>query len=153
MLKRSVYSDGLLNEGNKKIVDSEAVLRLAAICQSDDEANDPVNAAAAPMIYRAISDQLSGDLGGEAVVLSLKSGKYYGLNTLGARIWELLQAPRSLEVIEAIILSEFEVDADECHVEVTAFIDLLESEGLVENLNGFISEVPAATDNGKGPVS
>ena len=31
--------------------------------------------------------QASCDLGGEAVLLNLESGQYYGLDPVGARIW------------------------------------------------------------------
>ena len=130
---------------------SEAVLNLTGICRSDGTADDQV--ISAPMLYKAISEQLSGDLGGEAVILSLRTGQYYGLNSIGARIWELLQAPNSIPAIEATILSEFEVEPDECHDQVSSFIRLLESEGLIESLNGFASEVRSATDEGKGADS
>ena len=130
---------------------SEAVLNLTGICRSDGTADDQV--ISAPMLYKAISEQLSGDLGGEAVILSLRTGQYYGLNSIGARIWELLQVPNSAPAIEETILSEFEVEPDECHDQVSSFIRLLESEGLIESLNGFASEVRSATDEGKGADS
>lgn len=129
-------------------MDSEAILGLAGICRSESAAGDSAEAVLTPVIYKAITEQLSGDLGGEAVILSLKTGKYYGLNTLGARIWELLQTPRSTAVIEATILSEFDVGADECSTEVRSFIDLLKSEGLVESVNGF-AKVPPTGDDGQ----
>ena len=36
-------------------------------------------------------DQVSADLSGEAAILNLKSGIYYGLDNVGARIWTLVQ--------------------------------------------------------------
>ena len=121
---------------------------LAGICRSEGGSGDSVEAVLTPVIYKAITEQLSGDLGGEAVILSLKTGKYYGLNTLGARIWELLQTPRSTAAIEEAILSEFDVEADECSTEVRSFIDLLKSEGLIESVNGF-AELHPTDDDGK----
>ena len=129
-------------------MDSEAILGLRGVCRTDVGANDHIEVVLTPVIYRAITEQLSGDLGGEAVILSLKTGKYYGLNALGVRIWELLQTPHSTEAIEAAILSEFDVEADECSMEVRSFIDLLKSEGLIESVNGFV-EVPQTSDDGK----
>lgn len=39
----------------------------------------------------ASRDQVSCDLSGEAALLSLKTGVYYGLNPVGAHIWSLIQ--------------------------------------------------------------
>ena len=129
-------------------MESEAILGLTGICRSSGGTDDHIEVVLTPVIYRAITEQLSGDLGGEAVILSLKTGKYYGLNTLGVRIWELLQTPRSAAAIEAVILSEFDVEADECRSEVRSFMELLKSEGLIESVNGF-AEVPPTGDDGK----
>ena len=40
--------------------------------------------------------QLSTKLSGEAVILGLHDGVYYGLDGAGARIWELVQQPAAL---------------------------------------------------------
>ena len=40
-------------------------------------------------------DQVSCDLAGEAAILNLKNGVYYGLNTVGARVWNLVQEPKT----------------------------------------------------------
>jgi hypothetical protein len=42
---------------------------------------------------RATRDQVSSDLKGEVAILDLKAGVYYGLDAVGARVWELLQGP------------------------------------------------------------
>lgn len=116
------------------------------MCVTGSEADDRADeAASAPALYQAISEQLSGDLGGEAVVLSLKTGKYYGLNLLGARIWELLRDPITLSSIEATIMAEFDVQPDECHAEVNSFIGLLESEGLIERVDDTGSNISSTT--------
>jgi hypothetical protein len=46
-------------------------------------------------IVVATKDQVSSDLGGEVAILDLKAGVYYGLDTVGARIWNLIQEPRA----------------------------------------------------------
>ena len=143
-----------MKQGIEMAVESEAILGLAGIYGPDGaKAVDPVRVASTPVIYKAITEQLSGDLGGEAVILSLKTGKYYGLNTLGARIWELLQTPMSMVMIEARILEEFDVEVDECHQEVSSFISLLQTEGLIETVDGFVSEIPSTEADGKEPGS
>ena len=44
-------------------------------------------------IVVASPDQVSSDLAGEIVMLNLASGTYYGLDEVGARIWNLVQQP------------------------------------------------------------
>src|SRR2546427_11651852 len=41
-------------------------------------------------------EQISCNLAEEAVVLGLKAGVYYGLNSVAARIWNLIQEPKTV---------------------------------------------------------
>ena len=47
----------------------------------------------------AVSDEVvAREVGGEMVLLDLASGQYFGLDTVGGRIWELLsERPRTLK--------------------------------------------------------
>ncbi|PYO16907.1 MAG: PqqD family protein, partial [Gemmatimonadetes bacterium] len=47
-------------------------------------------AIATSSVVVATKDQVSSDLAGEAIVLSLRTAMYYGLDQVGARIWELV---------------------------------------------------------------
>lgn len=66
------------------------------------------------LLVAAAPEQISSDLAGEAVILQLKTGIYYGLNEVGARIWELVQRPRTVSSLRDTILSEYEVDLETC---------------------------------------
>jgi len=84
----------------------------------------------------ASSRQVSSDLGGEAVILHLESGVYYGLNEVGAAIWALLREPKAVGEIEQAILTEFDVDAERCQKDVIALLRQFEADGLIEVLDG-----------------
>ena len=45
-------------------------------------------------MIRVSPDQISCDIGGEAVLLQLQRGQYYGLNQIGAQVWKMLQKGR-----------------------------------------------------------
>jgi hypothetical protein len=77
-------------------------------------------------------EQVSCDLGGEAAILNLKSGVYYGLDPVGARIWNLIQEPKSLNEIREILLKEYDVEPDRCDRDLLALLQKLASEGLIE---------------------
>jgi len=57
---------------------------------------EPAAALTAGTVLVAARDQVSAELEGEAVILHLADGIYYGLDGAGALVWELLRDPRSL---------------------------------------------------------
>ncbi len=84
----------------------------------------------------AANDQVSSDLGGEVAILHLKAGVYYGLETVGARIWSLIQKPRPVKEIRDILVSEYEVEPDRCESDLIALLQSLADEGLIEVRDG-----------------
>jgi hypothetical protein len=83
-------------------------------------------------IVLAVKDQVSADLAGEAVILNLKSGVYYGLNAVGGRVWQLLQEPRTVAAILDTLLEEYEVDRDSCDRDLLALLQELATAELIE---------------------
>ena len=77
-------------------------------------------------------DQLSCDLAGEAAILDIKSGTYYGLNTIGARIWNLIQSPKNVKEVLDVLLEEYDVETDRCEKELLDLLHELEAKGLIE---------------------
>jgi Coenzyme PQQ synthesis protein D (PqqD) len=84
----------------------------------------------------AVKDQVSSGLAGEVVILNLSSGMYYGLNALGARVWELIQEPRQVSVIRDAILGEYDVVPERCEHDLLAVLQQLARERLIEVRDG-----------------
>lgn len=85
-----------------------------------------------PLSIVVCSDEnLSCELQGEAVVLNLQSGIYFGLNPLGARIWELIQQPAKVCFIRDELLKEFRVDPYQCEADLLAFLKQLQANDLI----------------------
>jgi hypothetical protein len=80
----------------------------------------------------ASENQVSSDLGGEIACLNLRSGIYYGLDAVGARIWELIQDPRTVSEIRDVILEEYDVELERCERDLLALLDQLAAEDLIE---------------------
>jgi len=80
----------------------------------------------------ASPDQLSCELGGEAAILNMKSGRYYGLDPIGARIWSLIQKPVKVAEVRDTLLEEYEVAAEQCEAELIGLLEKLAGAGLVE---------------------
>jgi hypothetical protein len=77
-------------------------------------------------------NQVSSDLAGEAVILNLQSGTYYGLNAVGALIWNLIQSPITVDQIRAALLKEYEVEPEVCDRDLQMLLEDLQSVGLIE---------------------
>jgi hypothetical protein len=67
----------------------------------------------------------------EAVMMSVTAGRYYGLNAVASRIWELLETPKTIAQLCAQICEEFEVDIQTCEAEVLKFVQDLIDNGIV----------------------
>lgn len=72
------------------------------------------------------------DLAGEAVILDLDSGLYYGLEAVGARIWELLRDPIRVAALRDTLLGEYDVAPKVCQSDLLAVLGELLSAGLIE---------------------
>lgn len=84
----------------------------------------------------AVKGQVSSDLGGEVAILNLDAGMYYGLNDVGARVWEMIQEPKPVSEIHATILEEYDVEPAEGKRDVLALLRELANEGLIEVRDG-----------------
>jgi len=83
-------------------------------------------------IVAAVAQQASCELSGEAVVLHFPSGLYFGLNSVGARIWALLGEPVRVDDLCARLLEEYEVDPDRCRRDLLAILHELIDARLIE---------------------
>lgn len=81
-------------------------------------------------------DQVSATVDGEEVVLHLGSGVYFGLDGVGARVWELLESPRTLSELVKRITEEYVVEPEECEHDLRRFLGELERKGLVRRTDG-----------------
>jgi hypothetical protein len=84
----------------------------------------------------AVPNQISSSLGAEAVILELTQGVYYGLNEVGARIWELLKEPREAGQIRDVLLDEYEVEPEAVTRDVLGLLTELAGRGLIEVRDG-----------------
>jgi hypothetical protein len=82
-------------------------------------------------IVVASSEQLSSDLADETVILNLADSTYYGLDSVGTRIWSLVQEPKQVREIVDTLVEEYEVEPDRCERDVLALLDDLMSHSLV----------------------
>jgi hypothetical protein len=80
----------------------------------------------------AASSQVSSRVGDEIAILGLDQGVYYGLNSTGARVWDLLQTPIRVREICAALVTEYEVDEDAARRDLVDILARLHDAGLIE---------------------
>jgi hypothetical protein len=80
----------------------------------------------------AAGDFLDSEFGTELVILNLQDGVYYGLEEVGARIWELLQEPTTIAAIREVLVSEYEVEPGRCERDIRKLLGELAARGLLQ---------------------
>jgi len=72
------------------------------------------------------------NVGDEAVLLDLKTERYLGLDSVSARIWQVLTGGGSVQSAYETLLAEFDVEPDRLHSDLEEFVQELFQFGLVE---------------------
>jgi hypothetical protein len=83
-------------------------------------------------IIKVAKEQVSCDLAGEAVILNLKSGQYFGLNEVGARIWALIQEPKTVDELLQALFEEYDVTLDQLERDLLALLEKMVAKKLIE---------------------
>ncbi len=87
------------------------------------------------MIRVAIPETvLFRDLDGEAVLLATESGKYFGLNEVGTRMWSLLRLHGNVEAVCDSLLAEYDVSEEHLREDIARFVDTLADRGLIKHV-------------------
>jgi hypothetical protein len=71
------------------------------------------------------------DLDGEAVVLDLNGGQYYGLDEVGTRMWTLVTTQPSIEAACLMLLAEYDVDELRLRHDLDKLVCRLVDQGLL----------------------
>ena len=87
-------------------------------------------------IVVASPDQVSSDLAGETVLLSMTTAHYYGLAGVGARIWSLVSEPVTVASICDTIAQEYDAPAQQIETDVVKFLEALADHRLIEVRSG-----------------
>lgn len=80
----------------------------------------------------ATKEQVWCNMDKEAVILNTRDGKYYELNPVGADFWQLIQEPRTIDEITAMILEEYDVERDVLEQDLYELVHELLTKELVD---------------------
>lgn len=77
------------------------------------------------------TDLVFSEVDDEITMMHIETGKYYGLNRVGAVIWNLLDEPTGFGAVCDALVTRFEVEPAQCRAEVEAFVSQMAAAGLV----------------------
>ena len=81
----------------------------------------------------------TADLDGEAVLLDVNSGIYYGLSGVGVRVMELIRVPTLIQEVLDTLVSEYDVQMDRLQRDVLAFLQDMEERELIRIHQGEVA--------------
>ncbi len=77
------------------------------------------------------NEVLFRELAGEAVLLDLKSQRYFGLDEVGTRIWQLLAEHRTTGPVLAAMIAEYDAEPAVLAADLETFLARLEAAELI----------------------
>jgi hypothetical protein len=82
--------------------------------------------------YRRAVELLEADINDELVALEPAKGACFGFNSVANDVWRKLAQPRSFDELRSDLLSEYDVDEDQCTEELSALLDDMTRAKLIE---------------------
>lgn len=84
------------------------------------------------LILEARTELLEANVAEEAVLLDPEAGVYYGVNSVGATVWEVLQEPASIGELRDAVVEEYGISREACERDLAVFLEELAAQDLIE---------------------
>lgn len=81
---------------------------------------------------RKSDHQVSCDLNGEVALLNLTTAQYFGLDQVGAHVWQALDGTKRVSDLVAAVLDAYDVEEERCTADLIALVGKLANAGLVD---------------------
>jgi hypothetical protein len=89
-------------------------------------------AAIMKLKWQTSTEILSSKIDEEAILMSIEADSYFGLDSVGSRIWELLSIkPATAEDLVVLLMDDYDIDKKTCQEDVQLFIDEMSVKKLI----------------------
>jgi hypothetical protein len=78
------------------------------------------------------AEPLTATVDGELVMLDPRTGRYFALDAVGLRVWQLLEQPHSVGALCESLEGEFDVAPEACRRDVLTFLEQLDQAELLD---------------------
>ncbi|MFB0613739.1 PqqD family protein [Aurantiacibacter poecillastricola] len=77
---------------------------------------------------------LSTEVGESLVMMSMETGNYHELDSIGTTIWDELETPKSLDELCDSLCGEYDVTPGQCREDIEPFLQQMKGHGLVSEV-------------------
>jgi hypothetical protein len=89
------------------------------------------------------SDEVAAKvIDGEAIIINLTTGVYYSMDSVGGKVWSMVEAHHDISTIAETLAAQFDVASDHCRHDVEELVEQLLNERLIVETNEVPSESP-----------
>ena len=79
----------------------------------------------AETIVSRVEDAMAAPLDDDLVLFDVPNGKFYGLDNIATRVWELVEQPVPVRQVCAQLMAEFDVDEQTCESDTLELMETL----------------------------
>jgi len=83
-------------------------------------------------VVQQTESSVSCEIEDQIVLLNVDAGKYHGFNDVASKIWQIIEAPASVNQICERLMDEFAISKEQCEAEVLDFLKQLNDTGLIK---------------------
>lgn len=91
-----------------------------------------INKLSISSVVKRHPDLLFNELDGEVIMLSIENSEYYGMDSIGSRIWELMEHPIRIDTMVETLITEYDVEKAQCTADVLEYLVELNEKKLIE---------------------
>lgn len=77
-------------------------------------------------------DIIASDIDDEKVMMNMEKGHYYGLDSVGCSVWNMLEKPIAVSELIATLRRHYDVDLETCERDVLIFLEELQADGIID---------------------
>jgi hypothetical protein len=85
-------------------------------------------------VYKKNNESISSKLLDEQVILDIEKGKYFSLNPVATKIWDILEQPLTIDTLCDKLIEEYNIEVEKCRTETTAYIQEMMKLGLINEV-------------------
>ena len=78
------------------------------------------------------NEVFASEIDEEVVMMNVDTGRYYGMDTVGSRIWELIAEEIQVKDVIEKLMEEYDVSEEQCKSDVIEFLSELYENKLVQ---------------------
>ena len=75
---------------------------------------------------------IASDIDDEKVMMCIEKGKYYKLDPVGTRVWDMMEMPVKVSDLINALLTKYDIDRETCEHDVLAFLEELHEGGILQ---------------------